>query len=151
MQETKKKYLWEKVLAPDEKLLAEYTISSKLRKFTAITFGILGILTIFIFVGIIFLAIAAYWWFLSESKYSYGITNKRILLHEGIISSKLVSVKFEKITDVSVSQSITDKMFGVGSIKYNTAGGGSHEIIMQYIENPFEAKRNIEKIIDGAK
>lgn len=84
-------------------------------------------------------------WYLKRANI-YLITNKRIIIHRGWLSSLMKSVGFQDITDIKIIQAFLDKMiFKAGSLKINTAGKEAYEIMLHCVENPYEVKT---KIID---
>lgn len=57
----------------------------------------------------------------------YGITNKRVIMKEGLISRRTVELLLIKTETLSVDQSILGRMLGFGSITL-TGTGGTKEV-----------------------
>jgi uncharacterized membrane protein YdbT with pleckstrin-like domain len=73
-----------------------------------------------------------------------------VLIHKGWLSTRLVSVDYDKITDIEVVQPFLEKLiFKTGGLAINTAGTGGREIVLNHIENPFEIKKKLEDIKGG--
>ena len=80
----------------------------------------------------------------------YTLTNKRVISQTGLITKKIISVNYDKITDVSASQNLLGKAFyDCGTIFVNTAGTPFHEIMLSDIERPMEIKKEIETRLAG--
>ena len=83
----------------------------------------------------------------SQSKHT-KLTNKRILIHKGWLSTQAISVDYNKITDIIVVEPFFSRIFyKSGHLAINTAGTGLHEIVLRNIPTPYETK----KIISGIK
>ena len=78
----------------------------------------------------------------------YVITEKRVLIVSGLLNKSTKDIPFSRITDTQVKQGIFDKLLHKsGTILLNTAGGNGYEASIQYIKNPFEVKKVIDKHI----
>lgn len=79
---------------------------------------------------------------------SYALTNKRIIIHLGWLNTHTTTIDYAKITDVSITQSFTDRILtNTGTIHVNTAGTIGHEVVLTHIENPFEVKRKLGEVV----
>jgi len=136
--------VWEKVLSKGETLEYEFSISDKSIKGSLIGSIIIGIPLLFLWgLGIIVIAMGIFTFFTAKKFNNYALTNKRILIHSGWIATKLTSVDYNKITDISVTESAVTHL---GKIFINTAGSMGHEIILKNIQNPYEIKKKIDEL-----
>lgn len=88
-------------------------------------------------------------WYLKRANI-YVITNKRILIHKGWLSTRLISADFNQITDIKVVQPFLDRLiYKAGVLKINTAGMEAHPIILLHIEDPYKIKRKLNEIRDS--
>lgn len=141
----KAKKIWEKILSPDEKIEYEFSLGKRYINFARFCWIILGIPLLFLFgVGIIFILFGLFWgWYLRRSN-NYALTNKRILILKGWLSTHLISIEYDMITDIRVFQPFFEKMiFNTGKIVINTAGTDRPEIILTKIENPYQVKQKL--------
>lgn len=76
----------------------------------------------------------------------FVITNKRIIMKKGLISTTTLEVLFSKAESISVHQSIGGKLFGYGDIAVIGSGGTKNEFT--YIEKPFEFRKAAQDEID---
>jgi uncharacterized membrane protein YdbT with pleckstrin-like domain len=77
---------------------------------------------------------------------AYALTEKRILIHTGWLSTKSTSISYDKIIEISVSESFINKKFtNSGNLVIKTSGIG-HDIILKYIEAPYEVKKMIDRL-----
>jgi len=105
---------------------------------------IVGAILSLVVVGLIPLGMGIY------LKYAvkYKITDKEITVTKGLLDKVITSVRYDKVTDISLVQNyIYKKAYNMGTVLINTAGGIGHEAILKDIENPEEIKAFIEKQI----
>lgn len=79
----------------------------------------------------------------------YLFTTRRIIIKKGLFAVKLTAALFDKITNLVVDQSITDRLLlHHGTIVVNTAGVSKGEIILKYVDSPLELKNLLERLIN---
>ena len=116
--------------------------------FFSLVFIILGIYLFHIlFLGGLFSIILAILVFIaaeiSRHAESFYILDGGIERGYKFLSSTREFIGYEKIQDLDVSQGIFQSLFGVGDIKFDTAGTNQIEIHFYAIKNPY----GIEKIV----
>lgn len=166
------KKILEKILSPGEEIKYQFSFGErylKIMKIATITIGSFVLLAIGVAIFLIFniseiiiLVIIAiplvllilysllyFDWYLKRANI-YIITNKRILIHKGWLSTRLISADFRQITDIKVFQPFLDKLiYKTGVLKINTAGMEAHPIILFHIEGPYKIKRKLNEIRDS--
>lgn len=79
----------------------------------------------------------------------YLLTTRRVIIKKGIISVKLTSALYDKITHIEVDQSIVDRLvMKHGTVIVNTAGGEKDEIKISNIDDPIKFKNLLERLIN---
>lgn len=140
-------YIWERTLNPNEKVLYENNISSKYTIFLMLVLLILFAIFIFPIPFILF-----YCLYYTKVSFAYCFTNKRILIHNGWLSRKLISIEYPKITDVHVIEPFIDRVIlGSGDVVINTASTNTYEVILENVDNPNEVKKKLDLIIENNK
>ena len=88
--------------------------------------------------------------FAIAKKYSthFVVTNKRVLIREGIMGERTKSVSFPNLTTVKAHQSIRGKIFNYGYLHVHTHTGGHADLVFHYIKNPIKVKKEIERGIE---
>ncbi|KAF5088904.1 PH domain-containing protein [Methanobacterium aggregans] len=102
---------------------------------------ILMLLALFLFFWII-------WDVVSWKSISYLVTDRRVIVRRGLLRKKRVFMHYNKIQDVSVSQSITERIFNSGDIEIF----GGHErttLLLEDIPDPGEVEDMINRLIEG--
>ena len=83
---------------------------------------------------------------------AFAFTDKRIIVHKGWLNTKMTSVEYEKITDVSVSEGFTEKILTKsGTLLINTAGTTFHELLLTHVESPYELKKELDSIMGSSQ
>ena len=108
-------------------------------------------LPILIVVFIIFDLIFA---ILRYNKQYYWITNKRLVYKRGIIGYRITSIPYERISDIIISRTFFENIFGFGSLHVQTLAGqvsGRHSLgsegVLLAIPNPEETQELIFKLV----
>lgn len=73
-----------------------------------------------------------------------GVTNKRVILKNGIISRHTEEMKLSSIETVEIEQGIWGRMFGYGTVKLT--GRGISDVKFRNIDDPMQVKRDIESV-----
>ncbi len=83
-----------------------------------------------------------------KHRLTYILTDRRVLIKDGVLSVKTVSVPYDKITHISVKESFINRIsFNIGDITIHTAGPTPIEIDLIKVENPVKIKNLIEELI----
>lgn len=89
------------------------------------------------------LPIAIYEW-LRLRTLEFGVTNKRVIFKQGIISRRTEEMKLGSIETVEIDQGVWGRMLGFGDIK--VTGKGLSDVLFRRIDDPMEVKRGIEGV-----
>ncbi|MBD3186878.1 PH domain-containing protein, partial [Candidatus Bathyarchaeota archaeon] len=85
----------------------------------------------------------------------YKVTDQFIFIRRGVFTNHEVTIPFSRIQNVSISQGLFDKRFGLHTVKIETAGSNASskqgsilpEGYMAGIRNPAHIERMIEKLV----
>ena len=167
------KRIWNKVLSSGEEIKYEFGISDQYIRMSLIFLGIFSAV-ILIFLVIAFtqgssnktaefvllvlmfaipiLAIYFYNGFYLRRANAYAFTNKRVLVHEGWLSTSLNSIDYGKITEIEINEGFFERtFFKTGSMTITTAAQGLYPVILSHIDQPYEIKKQLEKIKSEVK
>lgn len=129
-------------LGEGEEIVAVFGIGNKYFWLNAISLGILSIPL----VGLPFLLKLIH---LRHSK-TYILTDRRVLVKDGVLSRKITSAPYDKITHITVRETFINKMsYNIGDITLHTAGAGpvAIEVDLIKVQNPMQVKNLIEELI----
>jgi uncharacterized membrane protein YdbT with pleckstrin-like domain len=91
-------------------------------------------------VGLVILGI----WWLDTKAAMLTVTNKRTIQRKGLFSRKTTEVLHRDVRNIEISQSFSQRMFGVGSIGIASAGQADIEIQFAGIRDPDGVKALID-------
>ena len=81
---------------------------------------------------------------ISQDKFRYWLTNRRIILSSGFIGYKIRSIPLERVSDVALSRTLPEMMAGVSSIVVRDMTGETAEgKSLLAIDNAPELQRQI--------
>ncbi|MGC9517744.1 MAG: PH domain-containing protein [Methanomicrobiales archaeon] len=104
--------------------------------------------TLIIYFIILLLVLWIIWDLLSWNYSIYKLTNQRVVVKKGLLRKTKAFIHYEKIQDITISQSIMEKIFSSGDIEIF----GGHEqtrIILENIPNPDKVEYMINDLIEG--
>lgn len=82
-----------------------------------------------------------------KQSYTYVLTNRRFIIIRGIFSRKITTAPLDRITHVTIEQSIPQRYFyNTGNLVIITAGFDQREIVIEHIQNPVAFKILIEEL-----
>lgn len=88
--------------------------------------------------------ILALWEWLKLRNIELGVTNKRVIRKQGIISRTSEEMKVSSIETVEIIQGVMGRIFGYGDIK--VTGRGTSDVLFKKINDPMDVKRKIESV-----
>jgi uncharacterized membrane protein YdbT with pleckstrin-like domain len=74
---------------------------------------------------VVVLALAVVSGFLRRYFTQYLITNRRITIRRGVLSKREQTAHIDRLQNVTIEQSLFDRLFRVGMVDFDTAGGDS--------------------------
>jgi len=79
---------------------------------------------------------------------AYLLTNRRVLIKDGIFSVSLTSAPLDKITHLTVKQDFLPKiLYNTGDIVIHTAGPTPVELHLYKVDKPMDVKNLMEELI----
>ncbi|MES2138947.1 MAG: PH domain-containing protein [Bacteroidota bacterium] len=74
----------------------------------------------------------------------FAITNKRLIVKTGFLSSKTLEMNLSKIESVNVDQGLLGRILGYGTLKI-TGSGGTKEVFPKIV-NPLEFRKKFQEL-----
>jgi uncharacterized membrane protein YdbT with pleckstrin-like domain len=105
---------------------------------------LLSVLLVAAGVGLVILGI----WWLNTKAATLTVTNKRTIQRTGLISKKTTEVLHRDVRNIEIDQSISQRVFGVGSIGIASAGQAGIEIQFSGLRDPDGVKALIDRYRD---
>jgi uncharacterized membrane protein YdbT with pleckstrin-like domain len=87
--------------------------------------------------------------YLQYTNTNYVVTNRGLYSKRGILSRDVQQIGFDKVQNISYSQSALGSSFGYGSVDVSTAGGAGVELRFRNIPDPASVQELIGREIDA--
>lgn len=81
----------------------------------------------------------------------YTITEEKLLIESGFLSSREEEVRLYRILDVSLKRSLMQRIFGLGTIHCCTADKSSPEFDLKNIKNPRVVKDMLSDLVEECR
>jgi uncharacterized membrane protein YdbT with pleckstrin-like domain len=80
----------------------------------------------------------------------YLLTTQRLRISRGIIRKDVQETRLDRVQNVNYSQGILDRMFGVGTVDFDTAGTDDSEFRFEWINDPESVVRSVDEATHAA-
>lgn len=84
---------------------------------------------------------------------AYYFTDRKVVEEVGILSKDVKTIAYDDVTDTHLDKNFMERIFGVGTLKVNSAGSDISEIVLEGLRSPEHYKSIItrESIDTGAE
>jgi uncharacterized membrane protein YdbT with pleckstrin-like domain len=86
------------------------------------------------------------WGLLRRLATTYTITNRRLTIHSGLLSTELHETRLERVQNVRSRQRMLDRLLRVGTVDFDTAAGAAYDFSFRGVAHP----RTIVRTVDAA-
>jgi uncharacterized membrane protein YdbT with pleckstrin-like domain len=77
---------------------------------------------------------------------TYSITSRRLTIQRGLLSRELHQTRLERVQNVNATQSLVQRMVGIGTVDFDTAGEADYQFAFSGVRDP----RGIVRTVDRA-
>ena len=88
-------------------------------------------------------------WFRRVST-KYLITTQRLRISRGIVRRHVQETRLERVQNVNYNQSVLDRMLGVGTVDFDTAGTDDSEFRFEWVDGPEQVVRAVDHATEHA-
>jgi uncharacterized membrane protein YdbT with pleckstrin-like domain len=88
--------------------------------------------------------------FLRRVGTKYLLTTQRLRITRGIVRKKVQETRLDRVQNVNYSQGILDRVFGVGTVDFDTAGTDDSEFRFEWINDPEHVVRRVDEATHAA-
>ena len=81
----------------------------------------------------------------------YLITTQRLRISRGIVKKKVQETRLERVQNVNYQQGVLDRVLGVGSVDFDTAGTDDSEFRFEWVNHPEEVVRAVDRAVEEAR
>jgi uncharacterized membrane protein YdbT with pleckstrin-like domain len=86
------------------------------------------------------------WTLLETIRWKYTITNRRVFVRHGLVSVNEQTARLERVQDVTLRQTLFDRLFGVGKLDIDTAGSEGGALEFKALAQPTQ----VREVLDAA-
>lgn len=79
----------------------------------------------------------------------YLIDDHNIESYQGVLARHVHSIRIEDLRNVNVSQSVVQRLLGVGDVEFSSAAGGDVEVVFFGVADPMGVKQLIQRLQGG--
>lgn len=93
-----------------------------------------------------FIFVALVWGFYRFARYltsEFVVTNRRVIVKQGIISRKLMEIPLQKVESINVDQGAIARLLGYGTVTISGTGGSKE--IFKRVASPFEVRKKVQE------
>ena len=94
------------------------------------------------------LSIRIVWKFLDWANRLYLLTDQRIIRRRGVIQFSLIEAPLDRIQHSAIFTRVIERVLGLGTIGFATAGSGQFEVVWEMVPNPIEVHRTVTEAVD---
>ena len=98
--------------------------------------------------GLFLAGIRLGWQFLDWANRLYVLTDRRVIRRRGVFQVDVFEARLDRIQQTSVLQLVRERIFGLGSIAFATAGTSRLEAVWEAVRGPFEVQKTVLEAID---
>ena len=80
----------------------------------------------------------------------YLLTTQRLRISRGIVRKNVQETRLDRVQNVNYSQGVLDRMFGVGTVDFDTAGTDDSEFRFEWINDPETVVRAVDDATHAA-
>ena len=84
--------------------------------------------------------------FLETIRWKYTVTNRRVFVRRGLVSVNEQTARLERVQDITLHQTLFDRIFGVGKLAIDTAGSSGGALEFKALIDP----AHVREILDTA-
>lgn len=90
------------------------------------------------------------WALIQTILWKYTVTDRRIFVRHGLLSVTEETARLGRVQDITLRQSIFDRLFGVGTLSIDTAGTEGGALDLRGLRNPTSVRELVENAVRAA-
>jgi len=84
---------------------------------------------------------------ISRLRTTYTITDQRLTIDIGLLSRDLHQTRLERVQNVNSRQTLPQRMLGVGTVDFDTAGEAGFDFSFRGVSHPHEIVRTVDRAL----
>ena len=87
------------------------------------------------------------WGLIRRISTTYTISNRRLTIHSGLISREMHETRLERVQNVNSRQHLLERILGVGTVDFDTAGGAAYDFKFRGVDDPGGICRTVDRAL----
>jgi uncharacterized membrane protein YdbT with pleckstrin-like domain len=88
------------------------------------------------------------WGLIRRLATTYTITNRRLTIRSGLLSREHHETRLERVQNVNSRQRLLERMLGIGTVDFDTAGGAAYDFSFRGVEDPGRIVRTVNSALE---
>jgi uncharacterized membrane protein YdbT with pleckstrin-like domain len=84
------------------------------------------------------------WGFVRRLSTTYTITSRRLTIRSGLLSREMHETRLERVQNVNSRQRPLERLLGVGTVDFDTAGGAAYDFSFRGVDDPGRIVRTVD-------
>jgi uncharacterized membrane protein YdbT with pleckstrin-like domain len=84
---------------------------------------------------------------LERRRTTYTITSQRLTIQKGLVAKELHETRLERVQNVNSTQSVLERVLGIGTVDFDTAGGAEYNFAFKGVANPHQIVRTVDRAL----
>ncbi len=81
----------------------------------------------------------------------YSMSEEQLTIRTGMLNLRTETIKFFRVVDMAITQSLWQRIFGVGSITLATRDARQSEFIIQNVKSPEKVHKMLDMAVEAAR
>jgi len=99
---------------------------------------------------VVFLVVLT-WGLIRRIATTYTITNRRLTIRTGLLSRELHETRLERVQNVNLRQRLLERLLGIGTVDFDTAGGAAYDFSFRGVEHPHAIVRTVNAALEDLR
>jgi uncharacterized membrane protein YdbT with pleckstrin-like domain len=88
------------------------------------------------------------WGLIRRIATTYTITNRRMTIRSGLLARELHECRLERVQNVNTRQRVLERMLGIGTVDFDTAGSAAYDFSFRGVEDPGAIVRTVNAALE---
>ena len=84
---------------------------------------------------------------IGRARTTYTITNERLMIQHGLLARNHQETRLERVQNVASRQSVLERLLGVGTVEFDTAGEAQYDFAFRGVANPREIVGAVDRAL----
>jgi uncharacterized membrane protein YdbT with pleckstrin-like domain len=98
-------------------------------------------------VTLVLAVVVVAWTLLETIRWKYTITNRRVFVRHGLVSVNEQTARLERVQDLTLRQTLFDRLFGVGTLRIDTAGSEGGPLEFKALTEPTRVREILDSTV----